>query len=56
MYPSLGSSNLLINDLDITITNNTHTFYPYSSSTSSKSHIDRLNPLEIIILENSYSH
>lgn len=52
MYPSLGASNLLVNDLDLTITNSTHTFYPYTSYSTTKSHIDHLNTLEIVILEN----
>lgn len=39
-----------MNDLDISISNETHIFYPYSFSSTSHQHIDRLNPVEVIII------
>jgi hypothetical protein len=39
-----------VNDLDITVSNETHIFYPYSYSSNSRQHRDRLNPVEVILI------
>lgn len=43
-----GSSTVLLNDLDITLSDSINTYYPDVSN--SNSHYDRLNPVEIIRL------
>ncbi|CAE7659611.1 tagC [Symbiodinium microadriaticum] len=50
VYLASGASTPLANDLDIELTNATHTFYPLVTNQDGK--YDRLNPLEMIILEN----
>jgi hypothetical protein len=50
MYPALGSSIPLVNDLDLTVSNGTHVFYPYSPYTDTHQQVDRLNNVELILL------
>eukprot|EP00602_Paraphysomonas_sp_CaronLab_P004823 CAMPEP_0185022698 /NCGR_PEP_ID=MMETSP1103-20130426/5407_1 /TAXON_ID=36769 /ORGANISM="Paraphysomonas bandaiensis, Strain Caron Lab Isolate" /LENGTH=632 /DNA_ID=CAMNT_0027554897 /DNA_START=589 /DNA_END=2487 /DNA_ORIENTATION=- len=50
-YPgTFGSTNALINDLDIELSNSTHNFYPIV--TNSDDMYDRKNNLEVIVLHN----
>lgn len=46
---SVGAINALINDLDLQLSNSTHTFYPLITNDATK-HFDRKNNLEFIIL------
>lgn len=52
MYSALGSSIPLVNDLDLTVSNGTHNFYPYTPYTPTYQQIDRLNNVEVILIRN----
>jgi hypothetical protein len=50
-YPAGGvKTNVLINDLDIELSNGTHAFYPIVTDTDGK--YDRINNMEVIVLYN----
>ena len=46
---ALGTNNVLVNDLDLTISNETHTFHPLVTTDTSGT-VDRLNNIEFIML------
>lgn len=46
---AIGSNNVLVNDLDVTLSNSTHTFYPLVTTDEAQT-VDRKNTIEFIIL------
>mmetsp|Transcript_7504 Transcript_7504/g.11144 ORF Transcript_7504/g.11144 Transcript_7504/m.11144 type:complete len:795 (-) Transcript_7504:176-2560(-) len=48
-FGTVGASNALVNDLDLTVSNDTHTFYPLV--TNSGGQFDRRNNHEFVIIE-----